>query len=307
MYYVYIMIKIGTIDNKLVHNRAEYLHKRLEDIGFESRLVHIDEGNKPILTQRDPSGKCLYVSILEDALREEIIDAAVYSMTDIPTGKVEGLQIAGLSERAAPEDVLLATDTSILEKGPLVLNKDIRIGTSSPRIKALLRHYFDEVQVSDISGEIPERISQLKAGQYDAVIFAKAELDRIGFKDDDISMRVLSPREFIPAPAQGVLAYQCRRSDKKTKKILAKVHQKDVAELTNVERSILRTLGGTYELPLGVFCEPKGNNFQAHAAYRNPEVDNGEMLIARAIHPGTFELANTILAQFQEEETVEYE
>jgi hydroxymethylbilane synthase len=82
------------------------------------------------------------------------------------------------------------------------------------------------------------------------------------------------PTEIIPAPAQGVLAWQTMENDLQTRRILKGIHQRDVAEVTNVERKILNLMDGGCQMPLGVYCyKDKLGNYHVHTAF-SPTVNS---------------------------------
>jgi len=94
---------------------------------------------------------------------------------------------------------------------------------------------------------------------------------------DDVEVIRLHPREFVPAPAQAVLAYQCRIDDIRVRKLLMKIHNQDVAELTNVERKVLNMMDGGCHLPLGVYCrKDEMGYYHAEAFYKPSENEKGK-------------------------------
>jgi hydroxymethylbilane synthase len=117
----------------------------------------------------------------------------------------------------------------------------------------LLRHRSD-VRIDDIRGNVPTRINKLREGNYDAIVLAKAGLDRLNLDVSDLHSFEFDPTEFVPAPAQGVLACQIRSRDVDLTNILRKLHCEAVAELINVERKVLNLFEGGCQLPLGAYC-----------------------------------------------------
>ena len=71
----------------------------------------------------------------------------------------------------------------------------------------------------------------------------------------------LNPKEFVPAPAQGVLAFQTVVDNKDIRRVLQKIHHPEVSKRTNIERKVLQLFEGGCHMPLGVYCEtdPQGN------------------------------------------------
>jgi hydroxymethylbilane synthase len=76
------------------------------------------------------------------------------------------------------------------------------------------------------------------------------------------------PKEFVPAPGQGVMAIQTRKDAMEVRKQLIPLHNVTVGECTNVERSILNLMEGGCSMPLGVYCEQdQVGNYHVWAAY----------------------------------------
>ena len=67
---------------------------------------------------------------------------------------------------------------------------------------------------------MPTRLRKLKDGQFDAILLAAAGLIRLNLDLSDFIIVKLNVKEFIPAPAQGVLAFQTRAADLETRKIV---------------------------------------------------------------------------------------
>ena len=122
-------------------------------------------------------------------------------------------------------------------------------------------HLCPTVQLRDIRGNVPTRINKLRAGDFDAILLAAAGLERLELDVSDLEKIELNPREFVPAPAQGVLAWQCCTDDLATRRVLKQLHQSDVAACTNVERKALQLFEGGCHMPLGVYCmqDTQGN------------------------------------------------
>jgi len=98
-----------------------------------------------------------------------------------------------------------------------------RVGTSSARRAAQLLHIHSaggrrpDLIVADIRGNVPTRIGKLRQGQYDAVVLAAAGIARLSLDLTGLVVVDLQPYGFLPAPAQGALALQCRRDDEPTR------------------------------------------------------------------------------------------
>lgn len=267
--YVCAMLRIGTRGSKLALWQAHYTQAELARIGVESELVIIKTQGDVVqhLSFDKLEGKGFFTKEIEDALLRGDIDLAVHSMKDLPTSPPDGLVITAVSYRDNPADWLLlrpeAVDTSQVFK----LKQGAVVGTSANRRKAQLLDFRPDVQLKDIRGNVPTRLDKLRSGDFDAIFLAAAGVSRLELDISDLVLVELNPREFVPAPAQGVLAWQTNRGDTATRMILRQLHRPDISACTNVERKVLQLMSGGCQLPLGVHCERDANgNYHAFAA-----------------------------------------
>ncbi len=265
---------IGTRGSDLALWQAHFLQTELKAVGIEATLVIIKTKGDKIqdLSFDKIEGKGFFTKEIEDALLESKVDIAVHSMKDLPTTNPDGLVIGAVSHRADPRDVLLIRKESVVKANDLGLKDKAIVGTSSARRKAQIKNLVNSVIIKDIRGNVLTRVNKLRSGDFDAILLAKAGLDRLKLDVSDLEVVALHPKEFVPAPAQGVLAFQCRADDIEVRKILIKLHKSEVAECTNVERKVLNMMDGGCHLPLGIHVFKDANmNFHAHAAYATSE------------------------------------
>lgn len=212
-------------------------------------------------------GKGFFTREIEEALLRGDIDLAVHSMKDMPTTPPEGLVISAVSYRENPADVLLIRKEILEDQKLLKLPQGAVVGTSSSRRKAQMLDFRPDISLQDVRGNLPTRLEKLRSGAFDAILLAKAGLARLELNLDDLFCLEFNPIEFVPAPAQGVLAWQTCKDDLVTRRILQKIHHPEVSAVTNVERKTLNLLGGGCHMPLGVFCQRDAmGNYHVHAA-----------------------------------------
>jgi hydroxymethylbilane synthase len=250
-------IIIGTRGSELALWQANYIKTELEKIGQEVELKIITTRGDAIqhLSFDKIEGKGFFTKELEDALLKGEIDLAVHSMKDLPTTQPEGLKIAAVSYRDLPEDWLIIRKDA-LENGKILnLKAAPVVGTSSARRKAQIRAIRPDTEIKDIRGNVPTRLEKLRRGDFDAILLAAAGLNRLNIDLSDFQVLKFSPREFVPAPAQGVLALQIREEDKLLYAELRQLHNDNTLSCTNVERKVLKLYQGGCHLPLGVYCE----------------------------------------------------
>ena len=254
-------IIIGSRGSDLALWQANFVLAELKKIKIAAEI-------KIIKTQGDISqnlswdkleGKGFFTKEIEDALLKKEIDLAVHSHKDLPTDPVKGLVIAAVSEREDPSELLLINKNAVDEKQQFSLKQNALVGTSSARRKSQMLAWRPDVKLQDLRGNVPTRIQKLRDKKYDAILIANAGVSRLEIDLSEFHCEILDPKEFIPAPAQGVLALQIRESDKDLFKQLQKLNHPEVAETIHVERKILNLFDGGCQLPLGVHCEKEEN------------------------------------------------
>ena len=263
------IVRIGTRGSDLALWQAHYLQNQLLQHGTKSELVIIKTQGDRIqhLSLDKLEGKGFFTKELEDALLAGEVQVAVHSMKDLPTTMPPGLVLGGVSERADPTDWLLVAPSAVEEGKIWKLREGARVGTSSARRKAQLLDLRSDLNTVDIRGNVPTRVQKLREGQFDGIVLAAAGLTRLDLDLSDLHVVELHPHEFVPAPAQGVLAYQCSEQDVDTRRLLAKIHVVRTARCTNVERSLLQSFDGGCHLPLGAHCVAEHGAYTLHAAY----------------------------------------
>lgn len=262
-------IRIGTRGSKLALWQANHTQEKLKAEGIDSELIIIKTQGDRIqhLSFDKMEGKGFFTKEIEDALLRDEIDVAVHSMKDLPTNSPEGLSITALSYREDPADWLVIRKERADAAHGLSLPLNAIVGTSSARRKAQLLDFRPDAQLKDIRGNVPTRLGKLDEGLFDAILLAAAGVTRLGIDLSAYHIVRFNPKEFVPAPAQGVLAWQARTEDTATRRLLQRIHEKDTAEVTNVERRVLNLLEGGCQMPVGVYCErDEDGNFHVWAA-----------------------------------------
>ena len=264
-------ITIGSRGSDLALWQANHVKRQLENLGHEVEI-------KVIVTQGDAiqhlsfdklEGKGFFTKEIETALLEKSIDLAVHSHKDLETNPPAGLVIAAVSEREDPSDLLLIAKSKVDTTQPWNLALDASIGTSSARRKSQILRFRNDLNISDLRGNVPTRIQKLRDGNYDAIVLAKAGVDRLQLDLSEFFVEVLNPTEFVPAPAQGVLGLQIREDDTRMAEIMQHLNHTDVAKRIGIERKVLNLLDGGCQLPLGVYCPNEKQVFVSHATSSN--------------------------------------
>ena len=291
-------LRIGTRGSKLALWQAHYTQTELARIGVESELVIIKTQGDLVqhLSFEKMEGKGFFTKEIEDALLRGDVDLAVHSMKDLPTSPPEGLVITAVSYRDNPADWLIARPEALAQGEIFRLKKGAVVGTSAARRKAQMADYRPDVSLKDIRGNVPTRLEKLRQGDFDAIFLAAAGVSRLDLDLSGLEKIELHPREFVPAPAQGVLAWQTNRGDTATRLLLKKLHRPEVSAVTNVERRVLQLMDGGCQLPLGVHCERDATgHFHAFAACQV----GGEMRRVRLSSSTSFGMAEALVERLR--------
>ena len=94
---------------------------------------------------------------------------------------------------------------------------------------------------------------------------AAAGIKRIG-RQADIA-QYFEVTEIIPAPAQGALAVECRRTDYELIKILSQLDHAQSRLTSAAERAVLKRLNAGCDLPIGAFASLDRNQLTLTAQF----------------------------------------
>lgn len=260
-------IRIGSRGSDLALWQANHVKAQLEQLGCSVELIIIKTQGDEIqhLSFDKLEGKGFFTKEIEHALLNESIDLAVHSHKDLETDPPAGLVIACVSEREDPADLLLVSKDSMSHEFLWDLKENAVVGTSSARRKSQVLRFRDDVTLKDLRGNVPTRIQKLRDNEYDAILLAKAGVDRLRIDLSEFHTVRMDPTEFVPAPAQGVLALQIREKDEKLFQILQQMNHPDVQKRIAVERKVLNLMDGGCQLPLGVYCDEEHVVYVSHA------------------------------------------
>jgi len=261
-------IRIGSRGSDLALWQANHVKNQLETLGCTVAITIIITQGDAIqdLSFDKLEGKGFFTKEIEQALLNNTIDLAVHSHKDLETNQPVGLQIACVSERENPADMLLIAKHAVDSSQKWNLKESAIVGTSSARRKSQVIAYRDDVAIKDLRGNVPTRIQKLRDGHYDAILLAKAGVDRLKIDLSEFEEVVLDPTEFVPAPAQGVLALQIREADTTLFDVLQKMNHPEVQKRIAVERKVLNLMQGGCQLPLGVYCDEAETVYVSYTA-----------------------------------------
>ena len=271
------ILRIGTRGSMLAKWQAESVRKKLfVATGMEAEIVIIktsgDKMQHAPLTQI--GGKGIFIKELEDALLEETIDLAVHSVKDVPTDIPSRFMFPAVCRRDDVRDCLVGSTLANLRYGA-------RVGTSSLRRQAQLRHLRPDLDLRDLRGNVDTRLRKVESGEYEAVMVAKAGLDRLGLSKR-IS-EVLSPEVCMPAVGQGAVGVECRLKDTEAGDLLAPLDDAETRTAIIAERALLGALQGGCQVPLGAWARVERGELLLDACVCS--VDGSQYVKQRATAP----------------------
>lgn len=249
-------LRIGTRGSKLALWQAEHVRERLmRECGVESELVIIKTAGDQFASAAisDVGGKGIFIKEIEDSLLDGRVDLAVHSLKDVPTETPCGLVFPAITKREDARDVLISRSGKKL----LELSEGARVGTSSLRRQSQLRYRRGDLQIVELRGNVDTRLRKLDAGQLDAIVLAKAGVDRLGLSGR--ITEVFPPDIMLSAVGQGALALECREDDAGTRDALAALDHSETRTAVSAERALLEELEGGCQVPLGAWARWEDN------------------------------------------------
>ena len=248
-------VRIATRESRLAMTQTEMVAAALRGRypGLAVQIVGMTTKGDRVLDRplAQVGGKGLFVKELELAMDEDRADIAVHSMKDVPMELPAGFAIVTFGERESAEDAFVSgryDSMAALPSGSVV-------GTSSLRRECQLRSRYPALQFRPLRGNVNTRLAKLDAGEYDAIILARAGLKRLGLES-----RVRATlTETIPAIAQGILAIEFRRGREDLAERLAPFEHAPTACAARAERALGLVVEGSCEVPVGGLARVKGD------------------------------------------------
>ena len=252
-------IKIGTRGSKLALWQANWIKTELNKNtpSLSIKIIVIKTKGDKILDVplAKVGGKGLFVKEIEEALLDGHVDLAVHSMKDMPADLPEGLCIGPVPKRENPADVLISKNELLLSE----LEPQARIGTSSLRRAAQIKHVKPNFIIHPLRGNLDTRLKKLETADLDAIVLAAAGVKRL-----NLANRITEYLDYdimLPAVGQGALCLEIRKHDLEMEKIVSKLNHPETRAVVMGERAFLRTLGGSCQVPVAAYGEINKNSF----------------------------------------------
>ncbi len=267
---------IATRSSPLARWQAETVSSRLKSQGVETDFLLVStEGDKDRARQiQDMAGEGVFVKEVQIAVLEGKADIAVHSAKDLRSRPTNGLNLVGFLERGDPRDALIGKPLDQIPEGGVV-------ASGSARRRVQLVDLRPDLQFVGLRGNIKTRIEIAQSADVDAVVVAKAALDRLGISE--LADHVFESDQMIPQVGQGAIAIECREDDLETIGLLGEVVDELTGTCVMAERSYLAELGGGCELPVGAYAYKSGADLYLETLLAS--LDGGTVL--RAKHQGS--------------------
>lgn len=251
-------IIIGSRGSELALWQANFVKRELikkhRQITVEIKIVKT-KGDKILNVALSKIGdKSLFTKELETQLIDRKIDLAVHSLKDLQTQLPKELKLAAVSKRHSVEDVLIAKKKGITLDN---LRVNAIVATGSLRRKCQLLHLRPDIKVVNLRGNVPSRIRKFLKSDWDAVILARAGVERLNLKKYISSY--ISMDNILPAVGQGALGIETHVENNFVNELLLSIHDENTYASVLAERSLLRKLEGGCQVPIGAFAKVKPN------------------------------------------------
>ena len=239
-------LRIGTRASTLALAQARWVAERLGDV----EVVKITTAGD---LNRAAGDKSRWTGALEGALVLGEIDVAVHSAKDVPGELADGLELVAAAARVDASDVLCGAPSLAALPG------GARVGTSALRRRAQVLAAREDLEVVELRGNVDTRLGRLARGEVDALVLARAGLERLGRLAD--AGGVLEGEVFVPAAGQGVLLIEARTGDARAATAAAAINDETAWTCLMAERALVAELGADCHTPVG-----------AHATLAGPEL-----------------------------------
>ena len=218
--------------------------------------------------------KGLFTGEIERALAAGEIDMAVHSAKDLPSDATPGLEVAAVLARAPVDDVLISKQAD----GITHPSKAV-VATGSVRRQHQLGWKHPGIEVVHLRGNVPTRLRKLITGEWDAILLARAGVERLGynlaggafdFEGLSLHAQFLPLDDFLPAGGQGVITMQVRSDAENAKAMVRAINDDATLLCLRAEREFLRLLQGDCGSPVGVLATISGTTMTMRAQVFEP-------------------------------------
>ena len=257
-------VVIGSRGSELALWQANFVKRELEkknkNVSVEIKIIKT-KGDKILDVALSKIGdKSLFTKELEIELLNKKIDLAVHSLKDLQTEIPKGLKLAAVTKRHNVQDVLI-----VRKKGTTIFNlcDGATVATGSLRRRCQLLHLRPDLNIVELRGNVPSRIKKFLESDWDAIILARAGVERL--KLNKYISSIIKTDIMLPAVGQGALGIEIRADNKLVNKVVKSIHHENTYKAVLAERALLKVLEGGCQVPIGAFAEVKQNGLHIDA------------------------------------------
>jgi hydroxymethylbilane synthase len=259
-------VGLGTRGSKLALVQAETCAARLRAAGIEVevRIIRTTSEHHPdtplaVIDQRD-----VFTRQLDEALLAGEIDLAVHSLKDVPTELPDSIALAAYTERHDPSDALVSDERYTVDGLP----HGAVVATSSLRRRAQLLHLRPDLDIVAIRGNVDTRIRKMRNGAADAVVLARAGLERLAL---NVPHTVIPSDVVLPAVGQGALAAATVEDHPLRGRVREVLNHRPTEKSVLAERAMLRALEGGCRVPVGASSVVQGSEVRLSGVVASPD------------------------------------
>jgi hydroxymethylbilane synthase len=245
---------IGSRGSELALWQAAFVKKELErkikNLSVDIKIINT-KGDKILDVALSKIGdKGLFTKELENELLKGKIDIAVHSLKDLPTVIPDGLILAAITKRHPVEDVLISR-----KKGSRIddLIENATVATGSLRRRSQILHIRPDIKIEDLRGNLLSRIRKFLGSKWDAIILARAGVERLNLSKYISSVIPLS--QILSAVGQGALGIEVREGNQFAYEMVQKINHENTAIAVSAERALLKVLEGGCQVPIGAYAQ----------------------------------------------------
>ncbi len=261
--------RIGTRGSILARWQADFVRKQILRVtGVDAEIVVIKTSGDKLqhASFAEIGGQGVFIKELQEALLNEEIDLAVHSVKDVPTDVPSRLCFPVICRRDDVRDCLVAAKPG---QTLVTLRKGARLGTSSLRRQAQIRHVRPDLDVRELRGNVDTRLRKVESGEYDAILLAKAGLDRLGLTGR--IAEILDQEILMPAVGQGAIGVQARLKDEEMGEAISTLDDFETRQSIVAERALLGALQGGCQVPLGAWARVERGELVLDAIICSPD------------------------------------
>lgn len=249
-------VRVATRGSALALAQAELVIAALRAVddshAYETVIVQ-SEGDRDKSTPLAViGGQGVFTVAVQEAVRDGRADIAVHSAKDLPPSPLPDLVVAAFPPRADARDVFISRHSLSL----MALPEGATVGTSSRRRAVQARTLNPRVEVVELRGNLDTRLGKSQSEAYDGIIVAAAGLARMGWSER--VTEYLPVHRFVPAPAQGAIAVECRAEDDATYALLARIDHAETRLTVTAERAALVAIGAGCRSPFALHAQLRG-------------------------------------------------